>query len=249
VRAGRADAENRPLREATDQELRDWAHWDPEPDADPDLIKEFDNGIQLRTVRQRSTPRRRLQAEAAGEMPAKADAAKAPAKQAPKSVAPRKVQARVPLGRGLQQLIGALGLGLAMSGRDPGVGMALQFEAPIAGDKLDAAIQGTVVDRVVQPLARAGEAAKDLGSVLALPFLVGLIERRPELYPVLREPVLRPLVTDMALQLAEAGQRAEERLRKAQKASGTAVDSDALLAMLFEGRPPAPPADAAPAGD
>lgn len=161
---------------------------------------------------------------------------------AQKPTPPKRVRPRVPLGGGLSQIIGALGVGLIMTGRDPGVGMALQFEAPIAGERLDEWIRGTALDRIAQPFARAGKAGKEVGSVIALPFLVGLIERRPELYSVLREPLLRPLVVEMAIQLEQAGQRSAKRLQDAQrKGSGVEVDSDALLAMLFEGRPPVPP--------
>ena len=253
VRQGRAEADHRPLIDATNEELEQWAHWDPEQD--PDIIEDLGGGLKLKRIKPRSTAKRRLRAEPEGEMPPEPEAKgpepapKAPAaKRTPRAPAPQRRSARIPLGAGLSQLIGALGVGLIVTGRDPGVGMALQFEAPLAGDKLDQAIEGTPVDRVLQPFARAGAAGKELGAVLALPFLVGLIERRPELYPVLKEPLLRPLVVDMAIQLEEAGQRAARRLEEAQrKGSGSRVDSDGLLAMLFEGRPPVPPD--APAGD
>ena len=252
VRQGRAEADHRPLIDATNEELEQWATWDPEQD--PNIVEDLGNGIKLRRIKPRSTAKRRLRAEPEGEMPPepKAEepqaASKAPARRKERAPAPQRRSARIPLGAGLSQLIGALGVGLIVTGRDPGVGMALQFEAPLAGDKLDAAIEGTPVDRVLQPFARAGAAGKELGAVLALPFLVGLIERRPELYAVLKEPLLRPLVVDMAIQLEEAGQRAARRLEEAQrKGSGSRVDSDGLLAMLFEGRPPVPPD--APAGD
>ncbi len=247
VREGRAEADLRPLREASLEDLREWSHWNPEEDQG--LIEDLGGGITLRRVKPRSTARRRLKAEPEGEMP-EAEAAKPPPAPTPRApgkprkspAAPKRVQARIPLGAGLSQLVGALGVGLIVTGRDPGVGMALQFEAPIAGDKLDAMVQGTPLDRVVQPLARAGKAGREAGSILALPFLVGLIERRPELYPVLREPLLRPLVVEMAIELEAAGQRASSRLREAQRrGSGNQIDSDQLLAQLFEGRPPQVP--------
>ena len=250
IRAGRAESDTRPLQDASNEDLLAWSTWDGEED--PLVIEDLGGGITLRRVKPRSTARRRLKAEPEGEMP-QAEPEAAPEKPAsPKRShrpsPPKRISARIPLGAGLAQLISALGVGLAVTGRDPAVGMALQFEAPIAGDKLDAVIQGTVADRFVQPLARAGKAGAAAGSVIALPFLVGLIERRPELYPVLREPLLRPLVTEMALELEAHGQRAAARLQAAQeKGSGRVVDSDGLLAMLFEGRPPQPP-DAAAAG-
>ena len=248
VREGRVEADQRPLRDASLEDLQKWAYWDPEQD-DPDLIEDLGGGIELRRVKSRSTGKRRLKAEPEGEMP-EAEAPKPPSSPAPRAPrkparspsAPKRVHTRIPLGAGLSQLVGALGVGLIVTGRDPGVGIALQFEAPIAGDKLDAMIQGTPLDRVAQPLARAGKAGREAGSILALPFLVGLIERRPELYPVLREPLLRPLVVEMAIELEEAGRRAASRLREAQRRrSGNQIDSDELLAQLFEGRPPKTP--------
>ena len=251
IRAGRSESDNRPLQDASEDDLIAWSTWDPEQD--PDVIEDLGGGIQLRRAKPRSTARRRLKAEPEGPMPEpEPEAAAAPKAQAPSRVhraqPPKRISARIPLGGGLSQIVGAIGVGLAMSGRDPLVGMALQFEAPLAGEKIDQAIQGTPLDRIAQPLARAGKAASSVGSVLALPLLVGLIERRPELYLVLKEPLLRPLVTEMAIELEEAGQRAKARLEAAERrGSGRLVDSDALLAMLFEGRPPQPP-DAAAAG-
>ena len=256
VRQGRAEADHRPLIDATNEELEQWAHWDPEQD--PDIIEDLGGGMKLRRIKPRSTAKRRLRAEPEGEMPPEPEAKgpepapKAPAaKRTPRAPAPQRRSARIPLGAGLSQLIGALGLGLIVTGRDPGVGMALQFEAPIAGDKLDSAIEGTPVDRVLQPFARAGAAGKELGAVLALPFLVGLIERRPELYPVLKDLLLRPLVTDLVVQLGEAEQRQAERVRKA--LAGTSAPPgkiDEWMGVLFEGRPPEMPQPPdAPAGD
>ena len=260
VRQGRAEAGERPFLDVPEEELRKWSTWDPEQD--PNVVEDLGQGITLRTVKRRSTARRRLQAEPEGEMPSPpaearkqeplsaAKPAAAPARPRVVKPAPprRPARSRIALGGGLSQLIGALGVGLCVTGRDPGVGMALQFEAPIAGEALDRMVQGTPLDRIAQPLARIAGAGKEAGSVLALPFLVGLIERRPELYPVLKEPLLRPMVVDMAIQLEEAGQRSAARLAQAQsRGSGLQVDSDGLLAMLFEGRPPQPPASTPPA--
>ena len=254
IRAGLQGGDGeRPLAQASQSELEAWAGWDPEEDEETSEPEPLDlpPGVTLRPIKRRSTARRRLEAEPEGEMPKEPKEKAAPATRTHhrQPTPPKRVSARLPLGSGLAQILGALGVGLIVTGRDPGVGMALQFEAPIAGEKLDHAIEGTLVDRFAQPLARAGKAGKDAGAVLALPFLVGLIERRPELYHVLKEPLLRPLVVDMALELEEAGERAKKRLESAQrKGSGRIVDSDALLAMLFEGAPPPAPGPEAPDG-
>ena len=125
------------------------------------------------------------------------------------------------------------------------------FSLGNTGPQLDGAIAGTPLDRVVQPLLRVGNSGKEVGSVVALPFLVGLIERRPELYPVLKDLLLRPLVAQMVLQLEEQEASAAAKLIEAQKrGSGNVKKVDEYMAMLFEGVPPQMPQPPdAPAGD
>lgn len=253
IREGRLDVSGeRPLIDLSSEELEQMSRWDPE--ADPNVIEDLGNGITMRKRKPRSTARRRLKAEPEGDMPVDEPEAsvetKAPVKppREPRTP-PKRTKARMDLSSGLGFLLAGAGTGLVVSGRDPGVGLALQFEAPLAGEKLDQMIAGTPLDRIAQPIARAGKAGKDLGAVLALPILVALIERYPALYPVLREPVLKPMVVEMAIDLEEMGQRSKARLEAAQrKGSGKQIDADALLAMLFEGGPPPVAEDAEPAG-
>lgn len=91
---------------------------------------------------------------------------------------------------GLWQNTGTL---LVNSGIDAPVGRALVYQAPRAGELLDHVIEGTVVDRIVQPFARKGKAAGELGSLVMLPVLVGLYERNPS--PML-EMMLRKVMRD-----------------------------------------------------
>jgi hypothetical protein len=162
----------------------------------------------------------------------------APPPKRPKGSPPRRSRARVPLSELFEGTLGLAGGALMMSGRDIPVGQALSFEAPVAGEKLDAIIAGTMLDRLLQPIARAGGLAKDVGAVLALPLLVALIERRPYLYDPLK-PFILPIVTSVALDLAEMQERNKERLKEAQaKAGGAQIDVEALMAMLFQGAPP-----------
>ena len=247
IREGRLEVSGeRPLIDLSEEALEEMATWDPE--SDPNVIQDFGGGVTLRKRKQRSTARRRLKAEPEGETP---DDALERERQEPKAeqeppakpariahTPPQRKQARIALGEGLSWLIGIGGTGLQLSGRDPAVGRALAFEAPVAGNKLDALIAGTMIDRLAQPLARAGKMGADLGSVLALPLLVGLIERQPHLYPVL-EPVLKPMVVEMYIEVQEAGARAAKRLEAAQKrAGGERIDADAIMRMLFEGAQP-----------
>lgn len=151
----------------------------------------------------------------------------------PKGQAPKRSRARVTLSPMLETVLGGVSTGLIMTNRDAPVGMAIGFEAPVAAEKLDAIIAGTMLDRLLQPIARAGAQAKDFGAVLALPILVGLIERRPYLYDPLK-PLIVPVVTAVALDLAELQERNQERLAQAQARAGAhQVDVDQLMAMFF----------------
>jgi hypothetical protein len=243
IREGRLEVSGeRPLIDLPSEALEEMATWDPE--SDPAVIQDFGGGVTLRKRKPRSTARRRLKAEPVGDMPEEEpeqEEAQPPAKpprERPPRTPPKRAHARIPLGEGLSWIIGLGGTGLQVSGRDPAVGRALAFEAPVAGLKLDQVIAGTMLDRLAQPIARAGKMGADLGAVLALPVLVGLIERRPELYPVLR-PVLEPMVVEMFIEVQEAGERAAKRLEAASKrAGGQKIDVDALMAMLFQGIPP-----------
>ena len=151
----------------------------------------------------------------------------------PRGPAPKRNRSRIPLTSLLETTLGGVSTGLIMTNRDAPVGMAIGFEAPVAAEKLDAIIAGTMLDRLLQPIARAGASAKDFGAVLALPILVGLIERRPYLYDPLR-PLIIPIVTSVALDLAEMQERNKERLADAQARAGShQVDVDQLMAMFF----------------
>ncbi len=156
-----------------------------------------------------------------------------PPPRRPRGTPPKRGRARIPLTSLLETTLGGVSTGLIMSNRDIPVGMAIGFEAPVAAEKLDAIIAGTMLDRLLQPIARAGASAKDFGAVLALPFLVALIERRPYLYDPLK-PLIIPVVTSVALDLAELEARNKERLANAQERAGShQIDVDHLMAMFF----------------
>lgn len=187
-------------------------------------------------VREERHREREAQREAGAE-PAEALPAQPVPKRPQSQRAPRRTRVRVPLTSLLETALGGASTGLMMTGRDIPVGMAIGFEAPVAAEKLDAIIAGTMLDRLLQPIARAGASAKDFGAVLALPTLVALIERRPYLYEPLK-PLIIPVVTNVALDLAELQERNRERLSEAQSRAGsTQVDVDGLLNMLFGNMP------------
>jgi hypothetical protein len=79
-----------------------------------------------------------------------------------------------------------VGTFLTWSHIDVPVGRVLQFQAPVAGAALDKAAAGTTLDRLV--LQRLVD-VPELVDILALPFLVGALERYPE-----RQAVLQPMI-------------------------------------------------------
>ncbi|MDE2106027.1 MAG: hypothetical protein KGL39_52880 [Patescibacteria group bacterium] len=74
---------------------------------------------------------------------------------------------------------GTTGTILTQTQIDPAVGRVMAFQAPVVGAKVDAVIEGTFIDKLVQPIVDKGDAAKGTFSVLALPFVIALFERNP----------------------------------------------------------------------
>jgi hypothetical protein len=84
--------------------------------------------------------------------------------------------------------------GILVSKRiDPPVGRCLQLEAPLAAQEIDKVIAGTFLDRILQPIFRKGDQLEGLGAIIALPVMVGLYERKPNLAPLLEEQMKQTL--------------------------------------------------------
>ncbi len=107
---------------------------------------------------------------------------------------------------------GSAGRRLVTTGADIPVGRVMQFNAPLAGSRFDELLEGTFLDRLIQPLLRSADKAEGLGAVILLPALIGLYERRPELgpgiYPFARK-LIETTLEDMAPVLKK--ERAERR--------------------------------------
>jgi hypothetical protein len=73
----------------------------------------------------------------------------------------------------------------------PPMAKMLAMEAPIAGMMLDETVKGSVVDKVLQPLARTEESSKAFAALITPPLLVGVIDKNPSmannLLPILRK--------------------------------------------------------------
>ena len=104
----------------------------------------------------------------------------------------------------------------ARGGRVP-TARVLQLQAPVAGLIVDEIAKGTIVDRVLQPLARTGKRGEMAFALLAPPLLVEAISRRPDqqalLVPMLAAAL--EMYADIAgPKLAAARRRAEKRAQE-----------------------------------
>jgi uncharacterized membrane protein YeaQ/YmgE (transglycosylase-associated protein family) len=119
----------------------------------------------------------------------------------------------------------------------------MMFQSATVGIVGDAALKGTVVDRILQPLARAGEKGELAAAIIGPPVIVAVVTARPELYPV-AAPVLEALVTTY-LEISEpAMAKIQARIERMESKLGGAQVKD-LLASVFADVdvPTAPSAD------
>lgn len=94
---------------------------------------------------------------------------------------------RVPV----DKVISAIWGGLASMARPlPPTSRLLRLEAPVAGLILEDVVRGTVIDKMLQPIARAEEGGKALFALLGPPAIVTAIALQPD-YQTLLMPLLR----------------------------------------------------------
>ena len=96
---------------------------------------------------------------------------------------------------------------------DPPVGRCLQLEAPLAAREIDKAIAGTFLDRILQPLFRKGDQLEGLGAIIALPVMVGLYERKPQMAMMLEEP-MKQVMENVLLDVAPLMRTEKSKLRR-----------------------------------
>ena len=70
------------------------------------------------------------------------------------------------------------------------VARVLDMQAPVAGMLLEDVVKDTVVDRILQPIARFESGGETAFALMGPPLLVGLLTSKPQLAPIL-VPVLR----------------------------------------------------------
>ncbi len=139
---------------------------------------------------------------------------------------------------------GGGGSALGSSERWLPVSRVLLMQADMAGPILDDLVKNTMVDRLLQPLARQGAQATAISALVGPPLLIALLSQHPELEPALRPvlvPLLRSMLTEMVRGAAQV-QAQEAKLTAALADAGMDLGPDPvgmLLAQIF-----ATPADA-----
>jgi len=139
------------------------------------------------------------------------------------------------------------------------LGRYMQFQAPVAGEMLDEAVAGTVVDKVgLQPIVRARGKFDLIAAVFGPPALIVAIERNPEraemLMPMLRSsirnalPLMVPAIKRLAAKEAKTIQAAEdlfdddegyrEYVRWAESEGKKPDPTDYILSTIFTGWAP-----------
>jgi len=110
---------------------------------------------------------------------------------AARAVPEPKPKARKPAGENLSLLVAGGAQFAAKAGYMP-LANCLAFEAPAAGQAIDMAIAGTMVDRrIVQPFVGGAEKWEAVGACLGLPIMVHLCTVYPQMAGPLAEPMRR----------------------------------------------------------
>lgn len=104
------------------------------------------------------------------------------------------------------------GLGIrAMAGNGyVGTARAMTIESLIVGNLADDNLKGTIVDKALQPVARAAEQGTAFAAVIILPGAVHMIERNPAMAPAMA-PVIEMCIDEMLPELAKAIVRAKKK--------------------------------------
>lgn len=123
----------------------------------------------------------------------------------------------------------------AQSGRGP-TSRVLAMQAPVAGVILEEELKGTVVDKILQPLARTAATGSRVGALLGPPVLVTLLDQKPHLAPQIL-PVLRLALRQWVVVAGPALKAQERKQQRAMEALGlNEGDSlDELIESMIEG--------------
>lgn len=108
---------------------------------------------------------------------------------------------------------------------DAPVGRVMQFQAPVAGATIDDVVKNTWLDELIQPFVQKAGAVEGIGSLLALPVLVGALERRPSMAFAI-EPML---VMALESQMAEVAPAMKKQQKERRDRAKTVADYTDML--------------------
>jgi hypothetical protein len=177
-----------PVKNAPNVGVQDINEWERRQDPGYVSVADEDEGERIVEVPPRvGAPKLSEKARAMVERARKATPAK--------SVSARPIVSRAKTTRArvsVEKLIGGAWRMLAQAIQPINLPVArvLDVQAPVAGMVLEDIVKNTVVDRVLQPLARVGEGGEVAFALMGPPVLVGLLTAKPDMAPVL-VPMLR----------------------------------------------------------
>jgi hypothetical protein len=111
------------------------------------------------------------------------------------------------------------------------VARILSYQSPVAGIIVDDMVKDTAVDRLLQPLARAGERGEKAVALVGPPLIVAMITAHPEWYPALKPMLKMSLMSWVAISRPAM----EKAARRASQAGGEVDDAEleAIISGVF----------------
>lgn len=176
--------------------------------------------------------------------PAAARSFSMPKRKAPAKKKRKRVHARVPVDRIIER-------GWEMFARlakpvDLPLARTLSMQAPVAGLVLEDVVRDTVVDKVLQPVARYEEKAEKVLALVGPPLLVAAIEAAqglPEEQREVRMAFLEPLLTEsLTIWCKVAGDKIEAKMKRDEEEGPVREQVEMMLKQIFA---PVVPAEAA----
>lgn len=160
---------------------------------------------------------------------------------------PKSRRARVSIA---EVVSGGWQLGAMIVGQNPAMlpmSRVLTMQAPVAGEIVNDVAKNTVIDTLLQPIARASAKGTAVAALVGPPLIVGAITARPDYYPVLK-PVLKMTLMSWLQVAAPAMKKAQRKAEKLAEEFGE-IDVDSMIDALFAPPPGwTPPQEPEPAG-
>lgn len=151
-----------------------------------------------------------------------------------KPAGPKLQRRRVSIENVVGSLWGLGGMALMRNPKSVPVGIICQYQAPVAGIIVEDIAKGTVVDKLLQPLARAGEKGEIAMALFGPPVLTAAITAKPELYPVLK-PMLKMSLMSWVQIAGPAKAKLDRKIARYAEDMGSLAEIDALIDSLWNG--------------